>query len=190
MATHHDEISRVIRGSPRNCTPSPEDTRRTENLYRVPHCYKTAFMRQLSACLFFALLTSCAAKKGPDTKLDDVPGFCSEWASNACNDTVVKDCGTTTAACVQAQQTFCESIVPAAKYSSAEAPDCLKAVSAAYKDGQLTADERNTVLRIGNECAKILSGPGAADAACSADSDCDRSAGAVVHREEQHARGG
>ncbi len=133
-------------------------------------------MRILFSSLLFLVATSCSAKS-EDTKLNDIPGFCSEWAMDACNGTVTSLCGSTTASCLSAQQTFCESIVPTAKYTPAGAPQCLKAVTAAYKDGTLTADERDTVLRLGNDCAAILSGPGETDSPCGVTSDCDTTAG-------------
>jgi hypothetical protein len=133
-------------------------------------------MRRISALLLLALVPACSAKKdGTGTNVADLAAFCSEWATRACNDTVVGSCSATSpGACIQAQQTFCESLVPAAKYSSKNADACLDAVREAYSDGQLTADERNVVLRLGAPCDKVVSGKGAKEAACTQDSDCNR----------------
>jgi hypothetical protein len=135
-------------------------------------------MRRLSLFLLLGLLSSCAAKKTPPNPLAEVEGFCTEWAKRACNDKVVAACAATDAtACQEAQQTFCESIVPDGKYSSDNAVDCLNAEQDAYSDAQLTAAERDTVLSLGGKCALILSGTGGTDAACTEDSDCNRNDG-------------
>jgi hypothetical protein len=134
-------------------------------------------MRSLLAFTVLALVSACSSSN-TDHKLDTAEGFCSEWASKACNDRVWQACGATSAdACIATQQTFCESLVPSSKYSPAHAKDCLNAVGNAYKDGTLSADERDTVLRLQNECAQVLSGPGGEHSACTTDSDCNRNDG-------------
>ncbi|HEX4341386.1 MAG TPA: hypothetical protein VH062_36005 [Polyangiaceae bacterium] len=122
------------------------------------------------------MLTSCFHKDdGLGSKISTVRGFCDEWGARACNDKVVDLCSAATADdCIGSQQSFCETLIPEDKYSAKTAPDCLDAVADAYKDGVLTADERDTVMNLGNACSKIVSGPGTAGKTCSEDSDCDR----------------
>jgi hypothetical protein len=134
-------------------------------------------MRSHLAFVVLALLTACSAKK-PDTSLDTAEGFCAQWASRACSDKVWQACGATGAdTCIAAQQTFCETLVPTGKYSSTHAKECLNAVAAAYKDASLSADERDTVLRLENDCELVLSGPGGEHSKCTEDSDCNRNDG-------------
>ncbi len=133
-------------------------------------------MRWLLSLLALGLLTSCAHKDdGLANKISTVRGFCDEWGSRACNDKVVNLCSAASKNdCIETQQSFCESLIPEDKYSPKTALDCLGAVEDAYKDGVLTADERDTVMALANACDKILSGPGTAGKSCAADSDCNR----------------
>jgi hypothetical protein len=133
-------------------------------------------MKRILACLLLGVLASCSAKKdaGPDP-LASVQGFCHEWATRACNDTVWGNCSAASATkCIEAQQTFCETLVPDGKYSQLTAGACLDAVDAAYKDATLTADERDTVRLLGNECSKIVSGSVGAGGSCKDNGDCNR----------------
>lgn len=135
-------------------------------------------MRPLA--LFVILLLApiaCSAKK--DTlegdKFADVQSFCGEWGNRACNDQVVSRCAAEGKdACVSAQQSFCETLVPDGRYSSLTASACLDAVAAAYADAVLTADERDTVRLLGTPCDKIVSGSVGKDGECTEDGDCNR----------------
>jgi hypothetical protein len=133
-------------------------------------------MRWLLAFAALALTTSCSKKSDPlESKLATVQGFCDEWAGRACSDAVVQSCSAESAnACIESQRAFCETLIPDGKYSELTARDCLAAVEAAYGDGILTANERDTVRQLGNECDHILSGSGTAGKSCVVDSDCDR----------------
>jgi hypothetical protein len=112
---------------------------------------------------------------GLASKVAAVRGFCDEWAMRACNDNVVKHCAAASKDdCMGSQQNFCESLVPEDEYSSKTALDCLAAVEKAYQKDSLDAHDRDTVLHLGNECSKILSGKGTAGKSCTADSDCNR----------------
>jgi hypothetical protein len=126
----------------------------------------------------FLVLVACAAKKdGPDP-LATVEGFCSEWASRACDHDVWQKCGAKSADdCAEAQRHFCLSLVPDGKYSRDGADACLDAVSQAYRSGTLTADQRDVVRHLGGACDAVLSGPGGDGDACTENSDCNRSTG-------------
>jgi hypothetical protein len=107
--------------------------------------------------------------------LADVQSFCAEWAKRACNELVVGRCAAeSNEACIAAQQTFCESLIPDGHYSATTASACLDAVEAAYSDAVLTADERDTVRRLGEPCDKIVSGSVGKDGECTTDGDCNR----------------
>src|SRR6185295_13027913 len=110
--------------------------------------------------LFLLLPAACSGKKDllEGVSLADVKSFCAEWGKRACNDQVVSRCAAETKdACVSAQQSFCETLVPDGRYSSMTAPTCLDAVEAAYTDAVLTADERDTTRKLGEPCDKIVS---------------------------------
>src|SRR5262249_17523656 len=119
-------------------------------------------MRWLIAFSVLGLLPSCSHKDDPlAAKLSTVEGFCDEWGSRACTDTVVMFCSAENkTSCIDSQRTFCESLIPDGKYSDKTARDCLGAVQDAYKDGILTATERDTVRKLANQCDKIVSGSG------------------------------
>jgi hypothetical protein len=135
-------------------------------------------MRPLATLLVLLLApVACSAKKdAPDgEKFADVQSFCAEWGRRACGDQVVKRCAAESKdACVSAQQTFCETLVPDGRYSSMTAAACLDGVEAAYTDAVLTADERDTVRMLGAPCDKIVSGSVGKDGECTEDGDCNR----------------
>lgn len=129
-------------------------------------------------------LAACSAEKeGPKAPPDPLAtdtGFCAEWAKAACNDTVVENCSgglTDTDACIAAQNNFCMNAIPTGRYVSADAEACIDAVRDAYSDAQLTAEEAQTVLRLKNECAAVVSGSGQEGANCVSDLDCDTRSG-------------
>lgn len=119
----------------------------------------------------------CSVKEDAlqQVQLADVQSFCAEWAKRACNDQVVSRCAAESAdACIAAQRTFCESLVPDGEYSSLTAESCLDAVGAAYADAVLTADERDTVRALAAPCDKVRSGSTGKGGDCADDSDCNR----------------
>jgi hypothetical protein len=126
--------------------------------------------------LSLVLLCSCSSKKTlSDSELEDVAGFCAEWASRACNDDVVDLCAASSAAsCAATQADFCATLVPEDLYSRPAAADCLNAVEKAYADGELTPEERALTRHLGGVCGKVASGSIGRDGICSQDSDCDR----------------
>jgi hypothetical protein len=122
--------------------------------------------------------------------LADVTGFCEAWAEQACNADVVSHCSAASAnACVAKQQSFCETLVPASKYSEQGALDCLDAVGKAYEDTVLTADERDTVLHLAAPCDKVLSGPGNEGDTCTVESDCDTNTGLTCVKKSPTGKG-
>jgi hypothetical protein len=135
--------------------------------------------RMRPAPFVFLLLVplACSAQKGSveAVQLADVQSFCSAWARVACNDQVVSRCAAESKeACISAQQSFCETLVPDGRYSGATAPACLDAVQTAYADAVLTAEERDTVRKLSAPCDKIVSGSTGTDGACTEDGDCNR----------------
>jgi hypothetical protein len=136
-------------------------------------------MRWLLAVTALGLAAGCSHKDDAlANKVSTVSGFCNEWATRACNDNVVKHCAAaTTEDCMNSQQAFCEMLVPQDEYSSKTAIDCLNAVQSAYQQDSLDASQRDTVLHLGNECSKILSGDRTAGKSCTVDSDCNRDEG-------------
>lgn len=129
----------------------------------------------------FSAIASCGGPRHNGTIVDPLAtpdGFCTQWAKNACNATVVKDCQATSAdACIATQKSFCLGIVPASGYSSKLAKACLTAVKDAYADGKLTVAERNTVVRLGAPCDQLSKGPGIAGSDCQDNTDCDTTIG-------------
>jgi hypothetical protein len=129
---------------------------------------------------FIACVGGCSAKPATPDPYATVSDFCQAWGEAACNSLVVKNCSgmATTAplteACVEQQQVFCEGLVNANPgYSSTQAKTCLNAVSAAYKDASLTADEIATVRHLGDPCNHLIKGPQAVGDSCTQDDDCD-----------------
>lgn len=147
-------------------------------------------IRTLRFPLFLCLgLAGCMKTTKPDP-LADVTGFCEAWAEQACNADVVSHCSAASAnACVAKQQSFCETLVPASKYSEQGALDCLDAVGKAYEDTVLTADERDTVLHLAAPCDKVLSGPGNEGDTCTVESDCDTNTGLTCVKKSPTGKG-
>lgn len=120
---------------------------------------------------FLGLLASCSGddEKSPLTRGE----FCSNWGENACSEETVSVCQATDVdACRASQESFCLELVPR-DFVPDQADACLKAVTAAYKDGDLEDDELEIVLRLGGPCDKLVSGPRAEGESCEATSDCD-----------------
>lgn len=138
-------------------------------------------MLRLSAIFAFSsmLLSACSAEKqSVGRSVEDVAGFCAEWASRACTEAVVSACSfPSAAACQNTQVDVCTGLVPEEKYSSVKAQQCLEAVGNAYKDDELTPDERDVVLHLGGACSEVLSGDVGRGGQCTEDSDCDRTKG-------------
>jgi hypothetical protein len=79
------------------------------------------------------------------------------------------------ATCVAKRQQVCVASKPAnTVYAAAAAEGCVNEVGAAYADAQLTLDENTAVDKA---CGPVFDGPGAKDAVCQTDIDCQRSLG-------------
>jgi len=103
--------------------------------------------------------------------------FCQAWAQAACSDAVVSACQATDAKhCRQSQSEFCRSLVPD-QTAAAGGDECVSAVSAAYRDADLSGSELQLVLRLGGPCERVLRGTARAGDACKAANECDRSRG-------------
>ena len=120
------------------------------------------------------LLTACGGtREGPPSNPLAMPaGFCEIWAERACNETVIERCvATDVEACRDAQANFCLGLARD-NFAGDNAEECLDAVELAYEDAELTADERDTVRKLGTPCDQIVSGSGGSDA-CVQHSDCE-----------------
>lgn len=100
--------------------------------------------------------------------------FCLDWAKAACSAETVSVCQASDAeACQVAQRQVCADLVPTSGFSGQNADACLSAVRAAYADADLTAAEAKTVMRLGEPCDRLVSGPRSAGQSCSSHSDCN-----------------
>ena len=116
---------------------------------RLLHSANRMYATQLLIGAMFALACTfgCAAKEKKARSRGD---FCEEWAHAACSKETVSACQAGSAEdCQLGQQDFCRTLVPEDKFSDAHGDDCLDAISAAYEDANLDADELATVLRLG-----------------------------------------
>lgn len=116
-------------------------------------------------------------EEAPPDPLARREGFCEAWAESACQQSVVEACDTgSIEGCVDRQSDYCLSLIPEA-YGSKHAKECLAAVKAAYKDADLTADELEIVLKLGEPCDKLSKGLNEEGEACERASDCDTTSG-------------
>lgn len=129
----------------------------------------------LAALLPLTPLLSCSEDEpAPETR----EGFCDRWAEAACSGDVVSACQAADAdACRLAQEGYCLDLVPQNGFVDDRADDCIDAVSDAYADADLTADELATVVRLGEPCDRLVRGPRGAGESCSSSLDCDGPAG-------------
>lgn len=102
-------------------------------------------------------------------------GFCQEWARAACNDDVVSICGMTddNEGCLESQEAFCDNSLEDENYVPDNARDCVDAVRSAYADGDLSAEELQTVRRFGPPCDTLWKGDSDEGEKCDEPSDCD-----------------
>jgi len=122
--------------------------------------------------LAFALPVGCKVEETPKDPLATRSGFCDAWAHNACWAEVIEDCNAPSAEdCESTQSDFCRSIVPE-NYSSKNATACLNAVKAAYKDGDLTADEIQVVIKLAAPCDQLSKGINGDGEDCSNNDEC------------------
>jgi hypothetical protein len=138
-------------------------------------------VRRALACLFLAFVgaapAACSGARENSAIVDPLAstdGFCGQWAKNACSKDVIANCAAQSVdSCVATQKSFCMSILPSDGYSPKFAVPCLRAVKDAYLEARLNATERETVLRLGAPCDKLIKGPGGVGSPCSRDADCN-----------------
>ena len=131
--------------------------------------------------LFLLALTlplGCTVEKEtPPDPLATRVGFCKAWAENACQPTVLEDCNVPSAEdCQDKQSDFCLGIIPES-YTSKLAKQCLAAVKAAYKDGDLTAEELAIVIKLGAPCDQLSKGIASEGESCEKNDDCNTAGG-------------
>ncbi len=137
-----------------------------------------------------ASLAACSSdsKGTADNPLATVSGFCQAWAEVACNPDVVDYCNAANVDdCQQSQADYCEQLIPSRGYDPTNASECLRAVENAYEDGNLNAEELLVVRALGGDCSQLIRGSAEQGDDCTADSDCDTTAGfACVKRSSTH----
>lgn len=120
---------------------------------------------------FVFALMACSSDEGESerTRAD----FCNEWAEAACSQPTVAACQAASAEdCRVSQASFCLNLVPDS-FDDSRADECLRAVSRAYADADLSASELVTVLRLGEPCDRLVRGPRGAGETCETPADCD-----------------
>ncbi|HVR20008.1 MAG TPA: hypothetical protein VMS65_09930 [Polyangiaceae bacterium] len=135
-------------------------------------------MKRLFFTLFFvsSVIGCSGSQPGPgadENSLKTEAAFCTAWAKAACNDDVVAACNAMSETdCIDSQQQACRAIVPTG-YDSKYAEDCVEAVRDAYEDAELTAEELETLLRLGGACKVLIDGGQQEGDECASTIDCD-----------------
>jgi len=136
--------------------------------------------KSLLALALVTLTLPFGCKVEDDTPPDPLAkstGFCDAWAHNACSAEVIADCNAPSAGdCESTQSDFCRGIIPE-NYSSKHATACLNAVKAAYKDGDLTAEELQVVIKLGAPCDQLSKGISGDGESCAKNDECDTADG-------------
>ena len=135
---------------------------------------RTAFTPLFAIALSFLTLAQCGA--GNDPRYPDVTSFCSGRAKAECGSEVIKACAIVeTSHCIASRRTACLAATPPqTTYNPARAERCIEAVSAAFGDARLTAQENRATA---DACALVYDGPGGVGATCQGDADCSVSDG-------------
>jgi hypothetical protein len=133
--------------------------------------------RTILSLLLISVVPSCSGSdRDPNARYSTLEGFCQQWGTAACNETVVENCqAASTDTCIESQKQFCMALVPRG-YSPQFARECVSAVQDAYADARLTLEELNTVQKLEAPCHRVVSGAGEG-ASCARDSDCDMVSG-------------
>jgi hypothetical protein len=116
------------------------------------------------------LLTfGCSSEDEPERTRAE---FCEDWAEAACSEETVSRCqAADSAACKLSQTSFCLDLVPEG-FEDTTGDACLRAVRSAYADGDLSAAELRTVLRLDAPCDRLVRGPAGEGETCDSDQDC------------------
>lgn len=113
-------------------------------------------------------------------RLSQVEGFCSEWALEACNPTVVEHCAAASEdACRSSQSLHCGDLMADRAYNPDFAEHCLRAVSGALGRAELDGPGYSVVTELGGDCAFLGSLGLPVGATCLNPLDCDPSRGLV-----------
>jgi hypothetical protein len=131
--------------------------------------------------LALLLLSACSSEEpGPraDDKYKTRGAFCDGWADAACNDDAVMNCGSSRAACLEHQATYCLNLLPTG-YSSVNAETCIDAVKRAYRDAELTAEELKVVQRLQGECSQLVDGGRVDGESCTLSTECNTIQGSI-----------
>lgn len=138
-----------------------------------------AFQRLFPFLVLSLLAAACSGSKKRATSgtNETAAQFCESFGKAACNDAVVSACsggGTEVDKCVAKQQSFClAALSRPEQYSSDNAAACLDAVTTAYEDGKLSADEIQVVREFAAPCDQLIRGPGALGISCFEPFDCN-----------------
>lgn len=139
-------------------------------------------MKKPLIALFALVLTlplGCSSEEDPPPNpLATRDGFCQAWAESACQPKVLDYCTATSSACQEAQKDVCLDLVPRS-YTSEHAESCLRAVSSAYEDGDLSATELAVVLHLAAPCDMLSSGTSDDGDACTENNDCNTAGGFI-----------
>lgn len=148
--------------------------------------------KSLIAVLAVILTLPLGCKVEEDTPPDPLAkreGFCKAWAQSACQAKVVEYCNAASVEdCVSTQSDACLGIIPE-NYSSKHAKDCLTAVKAAYKDGDLTPEEIQVVKNLAAPCDQLSSGTSGDGERCTANDDCNTAAGFACIKKQGATKG-
>jgi hypothetical protein len=119
-------------------------------------------------------LANCSGDNGH--KYPDTTAFCNGRAKAECNSEVIKACAAPDSnRCIASRQAACLAATPPQMTYNAEGAErCIDAVSKAFGDARLTAEEYRSTDDV---CSLVFDGPGAVNATCQADVDCKVSDG-------------
>jgi hypothetical protein len=124
-----------------------------------------------------ALPLGCSGTDVPPDPLASRTGFCKAWGESACNEDVIADCNANSKDdCVAKQSDFCLTLIPTA-YDSKYAKECLSAVTDAYKDTELTAEEIQIVTQFAAPCDQLSRGSVPGGGTCKNHDDCNTADG-------------
>lgn len=117
----------------------------------------------------FLTLANCGSENVP--KFRDTAAFCKGRAKAECNSEVIKACAIVDSNhCLSSREAACMALTPPRMtYIADNAERCIDAVSAAFGDARLTADENRSTSDV---CSLVFEGPGSANDPCQTDADC------------------
>lgn len=121
------------------------------------------------------VVSLAACGEDEEDKFRNEESFCTQWAIEACNTSIIENCSEDEAECEAAQKTYCMSKVPRDTYVNNGAEECVNAAADALVDARLDAEERDIYVNFGGPCAKVISGDGSAGDSCEQTRDCSTS---------------